>query len=242
MLRSIKDMTGYKVITIDGSIASLSGFLFDDKTWLIRYSIAEMPVAGTGSAKKVLIAPFSFGIPDPEHKEFPLTLSRQKIQESPPVDLERPVTRKQQLELYRYYGWPPYDKNPLNSIQLHLHVHNGEEEESIAGSHLINTEETVGYRIEAPDGGAGHVHDFIIDDAVWIIRYIEIDLGERTSGRKVLIFPKVIQEIDRDGAGVVISLMKDTVMNSPEYDESLPIERAYEVKLHQYYGFLRYWD
>jgi len=235
-------MTDYNVLTIDGDRTDVSSFLFDDMTWLIRYLITEMPMTETGSTRKALIAPFSFGIPNAERREFPLTLSKQRIQQSPFIDLESPVTRKQQLELYKYYGWPPYDKHTINSIHPHVLTHESEEKKGPSNSHLLNTEKTIGYHIEGTDGKTGHVYDFIIDDEVWIIRYIAIALGEGMSGRKVLIFPKVIQEINQEQAKVFISLVKDTVMNSPEYNVSLPIGRAYEVELHQYYGFLRYWD
>jgi hypothetical protein len=242
MLRSIKEITEYNLLAIDGNLSGVSGFLFDDLIWLIRYLITEVPMEGTGNMKKILIAPFSFGIPNSEHREFPIILSKQKIQESPLVDLESPITRKQQLELYKYYGWPPYGKNILNGIQPDLLINDSKRRKGIFNSHLLNTGKTIGYHIIATDVEIGEIYDFIIDDELWIIRYISADIGEQKADKKVLIFPELIKEISQDNKKIVIRTDKNKIRNSPEYISSLPIEREYEIRLHQHYGFLRYWD
>ncbi len=58
MLRSVKEMEGFKIKAIDGEIGKLHEFYFDDHTWIIRYIIVD---TGSWLAEKlVLISPESF--------------------------------------------------------------------------------------------------------------------------------------------------------------------------------------
>jgi hypothetical protein len=241
MLRSIQPIIGYNVRAVNGDIGRIESFLLDDTIWSIRYLIVSMSANEKGNGKKTLIAPFSFGFLNSETRELPLSLEKQKIQKSPTVDLGRPISKQHQIQLYKYYEWPPFSKYIIsNSMQYPMLMKIFEEKENDFSTHLLNTEKIIGYGIEAMDGEIGHIHDFIIDDEIWIIRYIAVEVGEPMSGKKVLVFPKVIKEVNQEEAKIYISLVKDIVMNSPEYNASLLIEKAYEVKLYQYYGFMRY--
>jgi hypothetical protein len=242
MLRSINATNGYNVRAVNGVIGRVKSFLFDDTIWSIRYLVIKIPVNNKGGEKTALIAPFSFGFLNPEAREFPLSLEKQKVEKSPSVDLGRPISIKHQIQLYEYYKWPPFSKQAVTNNVHPILMKIVKEKESDFSEHLFNTEKIMGYDIEATDGGIGHVHDFIIDDEIWHIRYIAIDTGGKMPGKKVLIFPKAIKEFKQDKNKLFINIVKDTVINSPEYNSSFPIERAYEIKLHQYYGFLRYWD
>jgi hypothetical protein len=243
MLRSIHATNGYNVRAVNGVIGKVKSFLFDDTIWSIRYLVITIPTNDIDGERDTLIAPFSFGFLNSETGELPLSLEKEKVENSPTVDLERPISHQHQIELYKYYKWPPFSKYTIpNDIDSPMLMKIIEEKESDFSEHLFNTEKIIGYDIEATDGKIGYVHDFIIDDEVWHIRYIAIDMGGRMPGKKVLTFPKVIKEFKQDNNKLLINIVKDTLINSPEYNSKFPIERAYEIKLHQYYGFLRYWD
>src|ERR1039457_4606654 len=62
--------------------------------------------------------------------------------------------------------------------------------------HLRSTHKVTGYSIKAIDGKIGDIEDFIIDDKTWKIDFIEVDTGHWFPGKKTLVLPKLIQEID----------------------------------------------
>jgi hypothetical protein len=106
MLRSIADLTGYAIRTIDADIGQVSDFYFDDETWTIHYLVVD-----TGNwlpGRQVLISRPALGQPDWETQQFPVGLSRQQVKDSPDIDLARPVSRQQELERHAYYHWPIY--------------------------------------------------------------------------------------------------------------------------------------
>jgi hypothetical protein len=108
--------------------------------------------------------------------------------------------------------------------------------------HLRSTREVIGYHIQARDGEIGHVEDFIADDQTWAIQYMVVDTRNWLPGRKVLIAPAWIEKVDWLERLVHVDLLRETIQNSPEFDPSAPVNRAYEVRLYDYYGRPKYWD
>ena len=117
-----------------------------------------------------------------------------------------------------------------------------EEVLSVEEPHLRSVDEVIDYRIQALDGEIGHASDFIADDISWIIRYMVIDTRNWLPGRRVLIAPHWITEVEWARARVHVGMDKENIENSPEYDPSEPINRGYEVQLYDYYGRPVYWD
>ena len=59
---------------------------------------------------------------------------------------------------------PPIDPDDLGAAP--------EKELSSNDSHLRSINEVIGYRIQAKDDKIGHVEDFVLDDGLWILRYL----------------------------------------------------------------------
>ena len=49
------------------------------------------------------------------------------------------------------------------------------------------------YRIEASDGGIGHVQGLLLDEDTWAIRYLIVDTSNWWLGHQVLIAPQWIR-------------------------------------------------
>ena len=101
MLRSVNEIMNYTLVAKDGEIGRCKDFLFDDQHWTIRYMVAD-----TGKwlpGRKVLISPLSLEEPEWATRKFPVTLTKEQIEKSPPLDEDAPVSR-----LYDYYGRPKY--------------------------------------------------------------------------------------------------------------------------------------
>ena len=104
MQRSVKQVIGYSIGAADGEMGQVSDFLFDDHTWTIRYL-----VAGTGKwlpGRKVLISPAGLRSVDWLNSVLHVNRTKEEIENSPPVESDKPVSRQKEAELSRYFGWP----------------------------------------------------------------------------------------------------------------------------------------
>jgi uncharacterized protein YrrD len=248
MLRSIKELLGYKIQALDGDIGKVHDFYFDDETWIIRYMVAD-----TGSwlsGKKVLIIPSLLGQANWETQTFPVSLNRDQIEKCPDIELDKPVSRQHETRLYEYYKQAPYwlyltpqKVGSVPPVPSKLAVSREKKEKPKKhDSHLRSTKEVKGYQIEAKDGEIGHVEDFIIEDVVNVIRYMIIDTKDWLPGKKVLISPEWIERISWGAEKVYIELTREMIKNSPEFDPSKPVNRKIEERLYDYYGRPKYWD
>lgn len=253
MLRSIKSLVGYKILATDGEIGKVHEFFFDDERWVVAYLVVD-----TGNwlpGRKVLIAPVAVGKPNPALQMFPVALTKEKVKNSPDIDVDKPVSRQFRNELNMYYGWDSYSW-PLGGYHAVPHRPPSITEMDIRGAqadrlvaeekgqddpHLRNTREVIGYHIQAADGEIGHVEDFILDDETWDIRYMVIDTKNWLPGRKVLISPNWVSSIKWSDRNVFVDLSREAIKKSPEYDSTAPINREFEVRLYDYFGRPKYW-
>ena len=108
MLLNTKTIVGHKLAATDGDIGKVKDFYFDDKSWALRYVVADTGTWLTG--RQVLLSPYSFGLFDQSKKVLQISLTRQQIENSPSIDAHRPVSRQYEENYYNYFGWPLYWK------------------------------------------------------------------------------------------------------------------------------------
>jgi uncharacterized protein YrrD len=104
---------------------------------------------------------------------------------------------------------------------------------------LLN--EVTGYRLEAEDGALGAVKDFLFDEEHWTVRHMVADTRAWLPGRKVLLSPVSVKEIDWVERQIHVTMTKEDVRKAPELDEDKPVSRAYERLWYDTYGFPYYW-
>jgi hypothetical protein len=95
--------------------------------------------------------------------------------------------------------------------------------------------------IRAVDGDIGTVHDFFFDDKHWTTRYLVVDTMKWLPGRKVLISPMSIQEVEPVVGAIALSVTKEKIKKSPETDTDKPVSREHELKFYGHYSYLPYW-
>jgi hypothetical protein len=250
MLVNAKGIHGYTITANDGRLGTVSDLLFDDASWLVRWLVVD-----TGKwlpARKVLLPVFVLGHLDPERRECSVRLNMHEVKDSPDIDTERPVSRQMETNIYNYYGWSPYwgagyyaggfgymgvGMPPSPSSQASRRA------EEIANAqhgnddpHLRSIGEVTGYHIHASDGEIGHVEDFLVQDADWSIHYLVVDTRNWWPGNKVLISPRSAQAINWASKLVSLNVDRQKVKESPTYDPSTTVDRAYERHFHNYYG------
>jgi hypothetical protein len=107
---------------------------------------------------------------------------------------------------------------------------------------LRSEKELRGYTIRAIDGGIGKVHELYFDDLAWIVRYLVVDTGNWLPGRKVLLWPGVLDQPDWETRTLPVKLSKEQVECSPGIGTDEPVSRQMETDLHTYYGWAPYWQ
>ncbi len=247
MLRSIKELRGYKLIARDGKVGEVHEFYFDDRAWVMRYAVVD-----TGNwlaGRRVLISPHSLEQPDWEKKQIDVKLTRKQIEGSPSIDAKKPVYRQHEMELMQYYSWPNYWEVVGTHIpETALLIARAEKDQKDKykthdNPHLRSTREVSGYYIQARDGEIGHVDDFIAEDENWIIRYVVVDTKNWLPwSKEVILSPSWIKKIDWADEKVYLDLKRNLIEKSPEFDPSKPVNREYEVRLYDFYGRPKYWE
>lgn len=141
-------------------------------------------------------------------------LTRQQVKDSPDIATDQPISRQQEAEYFRYYGYPVYwSGHGLWGVSMYPTypgypgaaalppgyvvppTETPQAEAERGDPHLRSTREVIGYHIQALDGEIGHVEDFIVDDANWAIRYMVVDTRNWWPGKKVLVSPQWIKAV-----------------------------------------------
>lgn len=250
MLWHASAINGYAIEASDGNIGTVSDFLFDDTSWLVRWLVVD-----TGnwlSGRKVLLPPSVLGRLSAKDNAFAIALTKQQIEDSPEIDTNRPVSRQMETSVYNYYGWSPYwGSGPflrgygqmpgsgmaspyLGARRRGQEIDEGQAERDDV--HLRSVEAVTGYHIHASDGEIGHVQDFLVEDVDWSIHYLIVDTKNWWPGKKILVSSRSAGEIDWTNRLVNLDVNRQRIKDSPAYDPSMTVDRAYDEKFLTYYG------
>lgn len=251
MFHKGKELKKYGINATDGNIGTVHDFYVDDKFWTTRYLVVDTLKWLPG--RKVLVSPMSIKQVHISEGHVDLSLTKDKIKDSPDVDTDKPISKKYELEFGSYYHYPPYWRGTgtgfwgpyfyptdlANARDERLADTNEIEKDNEPNLRSIN--EITGYRIHARDGEIGHVEDFIIDVKTWTIRYIVIDTKNWWPGKQVLVSPEWITEVSWKENTVKFDLSKDDIKNGPEYLPDKDISREFEDNLYEKYNKKKYW-
>jgi len=243
MLRKDEALHRFTLGALDGEIGKVKDFYFDDQSWTVRYLVAD-----TGNwleERLVLVSPYALVSVDEEAEIIATNLTRKQIEDSPPADSDKPVSRQFEESYYEYYGWPAYWSGlyPVAAYPFPVPIDEKAKEAKEASwdSRLRSVREVEGYRVGATDGEIGHITDFIVDDKDWVIRYLVVDTRNWWPGKHVLMAPQWIERVSWDDRTVYVDLTRDTIKDAPEYPQDSVISREYETELCRHYNREGYW-
>lgn len=242
-LRSLKEVRGFSIGATGGELGKVDDVYFDDQRWTVRYLVAD--VGGWLSGRKVLISPHAIVRVDSNKETVETHLTRSEVENSPPIETHRPISRRMEYEYNRYYRYPPYWAGnyttglwgfgalPLAGLEPVLRsgqspYKDGERPPPEEGEevHLRSGREVTGYHVAATDDGIGHIENFLFDDDSWAIRYLVIDTRDWWPGRHVLVSPEHVERVSWPERTVHVAIARDEVEHSPEYDPRRPRESS----------------
>nr|WP_319272350.1 PRC-barrel domain-containing protein [uncultured Draconibacterium sp.] len=245
MKRSLKELIGYSIKAKNGEKGKVNDFLFDEKSWIMRYLDADL--GSFFNQERVLIPHNFLGEPEQKEKNFNINLSVDNIKRSPNLNFDMPVSRVYEKKLADYYGI----QNPYWLVDSAAFAGNEMvfypgvafraprkviKEEDIDTS-LRSFNEIKGYGINARDDSFGHISDFIIDDTDWQILYFVVDTNNLFPWSKKVILPiEMIDKISFTDREAHVDMTKEAIKESPEYNPDEAVNAELEEVLYDYEG------
>ena len=107
---------------------------------------------------------------------------------------------------------------------------------------LHTVKELHGFSVGATDGEIGEIKDVYFDDERWVVRYMVVDTGRWLSGRKVLISPISVRDVNWNDQVANVNLDQRQIRESPSIDTDKPVSRQHEIDYYNYYGYPSYWE
>jgi len=246
MLWNASALNGYTIVAADGQIGKVAGLMYDESDWAIRWLVAD-----TGdwlSGRRMLLPAAALGQPDPETHCLPVDLTMRQVEESPDIDDSLPLSRESEAMVRVHYDpshrpdrpqWGGIAEKPSDMFAPgapwpSTAAAEPEARQRETGVHSLS--EVTGDSIEAADGDVGHADDFLIDTALWQVRYLTVHKSTWWTEEKRLISPLSIDWIDRVRSIVHLHVTCQKVKDSPPYIESETVDGAFEELFHSYYG------
>jgi len=235
--RRIKDVEGMTIAATAGDIGKVVDCFFDDDSWTVRHFVVD--TGGWLRGRRVLLFPAAVREIDIEHRRLLTTLSREKVEHSPDVDTDRPVSRQQEIGLHQYYGYPYYWTGPYRwgytptpwaaAIAGIPFTPVAPPRERRDDPHLRSARAVTGYGIHATDGDVGHLVDFLMEDEI-------VDPRRFWPARHVLIAVDWITWVAWGERRVHVNATRDELRHAPPYDPSAVIDRDWERAFFRAHG------
>jgi hypothetical protein len=105
-LHSARNVIGYYVQAADDDVGHVEDFLVDDRTWAIRYIVADTRNWLPG--RKVLLSPRWIKTVSWGDSRVYVDLLRAQVETAPQYDPDRPLGRDLESRLYEHYQRPTY--------------------------------------------------------------------------------------------------------------------------------------
>jgi uncharacterized protein YrrD len=253
MLQRIRQLEDCSVFATDGEIGNVRDVYFDDEKWVLRYLVVV--TGGWLTGRKVLLSPYGVTILDIDGRKVFVNLTSRQVRDSPDVDTDKPVSRQYERKFHAYYGYPDYRPGPtfwpFGAIPTLLppdprfgltaggsDVDDAAHRDPDADQHLRSAREVVGYHIQAVDESIGHAEDVLFDTDSWAILFVVVDTRDWWPGKRVLVSPEWIEEVDWPGHSIKVAVTREQIRLSPEYDQDQAITAEHLQAVRRYYARL----
>ena len=148
-LRSLRELTGYRVEATDGDIGFVDDLLAENETWVARYLVISTHKWIPG--RKVLISPqWMVGPISWSTKTVKVFMTRESVQRSPEYDPRKQLDRNYESDLHEHYDRPKYW---VFSGKIHV-----QEEPHTSSGTMKNTLKEKPKRSAAPKAAPHTVH------------------------------------------------------------------------------------
>lgn len=256
MLRSLKEIIGYNLLTTDDLAGHCEDFLLDTALRRVCYTIVD-----TGSwlqRRRTVISTTRLGQPDWSTERIPTSFSRRDIEQAPESGASTIASHQYEISNHEYdtlpFYWPGVDFTegtpdrrgvilPVEDIDLDNDITEPNYiPDKRHATNLTSALSILKYDAIAQDGNIGHVDDIIVDDEKWDIVNIIIDTGKILPDRQVAINPALVRKINSTTHFLDMGISHDAIDKLPNFDPDAMINRQPEIHLYDYHGKPRQWE
>ncbi len=222
MLHLAQKVLGAPIRATDGDIGTLEDFIVDVGRWAVRYLVVDTGSWFTG--KKVLLSPMSvagdWGVPG-----LQVTLSRDRVWNSPPFEADGTLVPESEDRLADYYEYPRYweaegiwgtHETPA-ALLAGAASRAATVAPTTAARRLVSSSHVTGFHVSARDGEIGHVDDFLIGNDSWRVRYLRLDTSNWMGGRAVLLSPTFVADVDDGRSLIHVSTTRQEIQTAPRF-------------------------
>jgi hypothetical protein len=222
MLREASHLIGQPIDASDGRLGTIEDLYFDDESWRVRYVLvrAGLPLR----REHLLIEPGSIVKPGWPDARLGVWMSRREARGGIAVEEVDPPARRIETS-ERASGGP----------RLHAELLDDVRQAVPAAAHLQSVRAAVRYRLSARDGAAGRVRDFVVDDVMWAMAHLCVDVDLFIGRKTVLVPPRFVEGVDATGCAVRVGLTRHALGGAPRFQSLALMSRLYEMCVHDYY-------
>lgn len=225
MAVSVGTLLGYTVEATDGELGTLFDVFTDEDEWKVRYLVVD-----TGKwlpGRKVMLMPASVSEVDVPRERILIEHSREEIEKSPNIDVAKPVTRREELDLHRYYGrwphWAPYEVGGGPHKMQNL-LEKGEEflkEEGNLSGHLRSIRDLHGYVVELEGEDIGKLEHLVMDESAWSMTHVVVQMGHLAKAKSVLLPVDDVIAVEPLRRAVDVRGDKEAIADQPEFQDDM---------------------
>jgi hypothetical protein len=96
----------------------------------------------------------------------------------------------------------------------------------------------IGYSVRSLDDHQYRLYDVLFDDRRWVVRHLVVGSHDWLMGRKILISPRSIKEIDPARRVVIVRKSVQELEESPDIESDCPVSRQKDLEFKEQYGWL----
>ncbi|MDC2887981.1 PRC-barrel domain-containing protein [Psychrosphaera algicola] len=256
MLQRTDDLNACQIQSMEGDLGKIHDVYFDDEEWAIRYLVVA--TNNWFIKREALISPISLIKPDWLNKTLKVNLTQEQIDDCPDISVHEPVSRQQEYRYFGYYGYPIYwggvglwgqgfypdglmtvdedisDKPNALAAKAYAETQNED-------PHLRSWKEVKGYVVNGSDGEIGHIHDLLIDEKTYAVRYVVVRTNHWWTGHDILLPPQWFTDIKWKDSSAFVNHTRDEIKGAPNFEALATMDRDWEVTMHKHYKRKGYW-
>ena len=137
---------------------------------------------------------------------------------------------------YLYLGWPVVPADFGHAGRAVADVETCEFLDWQLPRHLRSLRGLGHYQLEAVDGEAGHVEDWLVDLGDWRVPYAVVRVPGALHRRHVLVPVVWLGNIRWTARAVLADLPREAVVRAPDYEPGHPPDADYQNRLRGWYG------
>lgn len=172
MIRTSNELYQRPIHAVDGDLGTVFDLYFDDRSWNIRYIVAEL--GSWFKSKRVLISPSAFA--EFDGASLKVHLTRKEISDCPDNENDKPVYLQEKERAEALYAMlQSYNATGGPSLVVPFVPPVSGEDVQVGGRwnrHLRSARVVTQYALCTEEKTVGQARNLLIDDRSWMVAYV----------------------------------------------------------------------